>query len=51
VHPRPDEALCDGPQALTDGDLDALVAEVAALARSLGRFVAEPEAGVGESGA
>ncbi|HEX6262728.1 MAG TPA: N-acetylneuraminate synthase family protein, partial [Actinomycetota bacterium] len=51
VHPRPDEALCDGPQALTDGDLDALVAEVAALARSLGRFVAEPAASVGESGA
>ncbi|HUG87580.1 MAG TPA: 3-deoxy-7-phosphoheptulonate synthase [Actinomycetota bacterium] len=51
VHPRPDEALCDGPQALTDGDLDALVAEVAALARSLGRFVAEPESRVGESGA
>ncbi|HEX6208790.1 MAG TPA: 3-deoxy-7-phosphoheptulonate synthase [Actinomycetota bacterium] len=50
VHPRPDEALCDGPQALTGGDLDALVAEVSALARSMGRFVAEAPASVGESG-
>jgi 3-deoxy-7-phosphoheptulonate synthase len=49
VHPRPDEALCDGPQALTDGDLDALVAEVEALARATGRVVAAPGAAVGES--
>jgi 3-deoxy-7-phosphoheptulonate synthase len=40
VHPRPEEALCDGPQALTGGDLDALVAETAALTRSLGRRMA-----------
>jgi 3-deoxy-7-phosphoheptulonate synthase len=41
VHPRPDEALCDGPQALADGDLEALVAEIAALTRPLGRRMAE----------
>ncbi len=24
VHPHPEQALCDGPQALVDGDLDEL---------------------------
>ena len=29
VHPRPEEALCDGPQALTLDDLDELVEDIA----------------------
>lgn len=37
VHPRPEEALCDGPQALTDDDLDRLVTDIAALTRAMGR--------------
>lgn len=49
VHPRPEEALCDGPQALTGGDLDTLVAELEALARASGRVVAAAGDAVGES--
>ncbi|MGZ4649785.1 MAG: 3-deoxy-7-phosphoheptulonate synthase [Kineosporiaceae bacterium] len=37
VHPRPEEALCDGPQALVDGDLRALAAAVRQLPPLLGR--------------
>ena len=41
VHPNPSEALCDGPQALTPDEVEALGAELAALARALGRPMAE----------
>jgi 3-deoxy-7-phosphoheptulonate synthase len=37
VHPRPEEALCDGPQALVDGDLRALAQAVRQLPPLLGR--------------
>ena len=37
VHPRPEEALCDGPQALVNGDLRALAAAVRQLPPLLGR--------------
>jgi len=37
VHPRPEEALCDGPQALVDGDLRALATAVRQLPPLLGR--------------
>jgi 3-deoxy-7-phosphoheptulonate synthase len=47
IHPRPSEALCDGPQALTPDALAGLVAELATLGRALGRPMAEP---VGELG-
>ena len=40
VHPNPSEALCDGPQALTPPEVEALGAELAALARALGRPMA-----------
>ncbi len=40
VHPEPSEALCDGPQALTPPEIEALGAELAALARALGRPMA-----------
>jgi 3-deoxy-7-phosphoheptulonate synthase len=40
VHPRPSEALCDGPQALTPDEVEVLGAELAALARALGRPMA-----------
>jgi len=37
VHPHPDVALCDGPQALVDGDLRELAAAVRQLTPLLGR--------------
>jgi len=37
VHPHPEAALCDGPQALVDGDLRALAAVVRQLPPLLGR--------------
>ncbi|HXF71648.1 MAG TPA: 3-deoxy-7-phosphoheptulonate synthase [Actinomycetota bacterium] len=40
VHPNPEEALCDGPQALTPADLLGLAAELRALAEALGRPMA-----------
>jgi 3-deoxy-7-phosphoheptulonate synthase len=40
VHPHPDQALCDGPQALVDADLDQLAAAVRDLPPLLGRTLA-----------
>jgi 3-deoxy-7-phosphoheptulonate synthase len=40
VHPRPEEALCDGPQALVDGDLRALAAAVRQIPPLVGRRAA-----------
>src|SRR6266568_9554855 len=37
VHPEPETALCDGPQALVNGDLRALAAAVRQLPPMLGR--------------
>jgi 3-deoxy-7-phosphoheptulonate synthase len=37
VHPHPESALCDGPQALVDGDLRALAQAVRLLPPLLGR--------------
>lgn len=37
VHPHPESALCDGPQALVDGDLRELAAAVRALPPLVGR--------------
>jgi 3-deoxy-7-phosphoheptulonate synthase len=37
VHPHPELALCDGPQALVDDDLRALAAAVRQLPPLLGR--------------
>jgi 3-deoxy-7-phosphoheptulonate synthase len=39
VHPHPEEALCDGPQALVDADLRTLAATVRQLPPVLGRRV------------
>ena len=44
VHPHPDTALCDGPQALVDGDLRALAAAVRTLPPLMDRRPAEPTA-------
>ncbi|MGH2740580.1 MAG: 3-deoxy-7-phosphoheptulonate synthase [Actinomycetota bacterium] len=45
VHPRPEQALSDGPQALTGEDLDRLLTDVRTLATSLGKPLAEPVRG------
>ena len=44
VHPHPETALCDGPQALVDGDLRALAAAVRQLPPIVGRTPAVPVA-------
>ncbi|MBB6474611.1 3-deoxy-7-phosphoheptulonate synthase [Sphaerisporangium rubeum] len=40
VHPHPEQALCDGPQALVDGDLDALAGVMRDLPPLVGRTAA-----------
>ena len=42
VHPDPGAALCDGPQALVDADLDQLAAAVRDLPPLLGRQLTSP---------
>jgi 3-deoxy-7-phosphoheptulonate synthase len=49
VHPRPEVALCDGPQALVRDDLLALKDDIARFAVAAGRTV--PEAGQRSRGA
>ena len=39
VHPRPKEALVDGPQALTPSDFDRLMQDLSAIARAIGRYI------------
>jgi 3-deoxy-D-arabino-heptulosonate 7-phosphate (DAHP) synthase len=40
VHPRPSEALCDGPQALTPPLFGALIDRLSPLLSALGRTLA-----------
>jgi 3-deoxy-7-phosphoheptulonate synthase len=47
VHDRPDQALCDGPQALHPDDFAALMRDLAAIAAAVGRGMAEPSRGRG----
>jgi 3-deoxy-7-phosphoheptulonate synthase len=44
VHPRPETARCDGPQALVPQELLALASRVRELATWMGRQVHEPAA-------
>jgi len=41
VHPRPDEALSDGPQSLTPQNFAALMPELRRVAEAIGRSVAQ----------
>jgi len=43
VHPDPDSALCDGPQALTPDQMLDLGQELERLAATLGRALNRPE--------
>jgi 3-deoxy-7-phosphoheptulonate synthase len=42
VHPRPDEALSDGPQSLTPQNFAALVPQLRRVAAAVGKALAEP---------
>lgn len=42
VHPRPESALCDGPQALTTEEIAPVVGQIAAVAGAVGRPMARP---------
>jgi 3-deoxy-7-phosphoheptulonate synthase len=44
VHPRPEAALCDGPQALVKEDLLTLRQDMARFSEAVGRTVAEASA-------
>ncbi len=39
VHPRPEEALCDGPQLIPTADFEDFAAEIRALASLMGRTI------------
>jgi 3-deoxy-7-phosphoheptulonate synthase len=39
IHPRPDEALCDGPQALLPTELKILIDKASIVAKAVGRSV------------
>jgi 3-deoxy-7-phosphoheptulonate synthase len=43
VHPRPEVALCDGPQAITTDEIGELVKEIIAVAKAVGRPMANPK--------
>ena len=42
VHPRPEEALSDGPQSLRPERFDAMMQELRAVAEAVGRSIAQP---------
>lgn len=43
VHPRPETALCDGPQAVTPDEISEIVADIVLVARAIGRPMASPK--------
>jgi 3-deoxy-7-phosphoheptulonate synthase len=43
VHPRPEVALCDGPQAITTEEIGELVSDIIAVAKAVGRPMANPK--------
>lgn len=46
VHPNPEQALCDGPQALVDGDIEALAQVIRDFPPLLGRSPVSPAVSV-----
>jgi 3-deoxy-7-phosphoheptulonate synthase len=42
VHPKPEAALCDGPQALTTEEVGPLIEHLAAVAAAIGKPMARP---------
>lgn len=50
IHPHPESALCDGPQALTIDELTPLVEEMTKVAQAVGRTLAKPSRGLSAVG-
>ena len=50
IHPHPEAALCDGPQALTTDELPPLVAEMGRVAKAVGRPLARSGRGLSAVG-
>ena len=50
IHPHPETALCDGPQALTPDELSPLVAEMGRVAAAVGRPLAQQSRGLSAVG-
>jgi 3-deoxy-7-phosphoheptulonate synthase len=50
IHPHPESALCDGPQALTTEELPPLVAEMGRVAQAVGRRFASQSRGLSAVG-
>jgi 3-deoxy-7-phosphoheptulonate synthase len=50
VHPNPEQALCDGPQALVESDLRELASVAAHLSPLVGRTLTPAPAAVGVAG-
>jgi 3-deoxy-7-phosphoheptulonate synthase len=50
VHPHPETALCDGPQAITTDEIGALIADIVSVARAIGRPMADPRQNVVAAG-
>ncbi len=50
IHPHPETALCDGPQALTSEELPPLVAEMSLVAQAVGRSMARTSRGLSAVG-
>jgi 3-deoxy-7-phosphoheptulonate synthase len=45
VHDRPDQALCDGPQALHPDAFAILMRDIAAIGAAIGKQLASPQYG------
>jgi len=50
IHPHPESALCDGPQALTTEELAPLVAEMGRVAQAVGKPLARQSPGLSAVG-
>jgi 3-deoxy-7-phosphoheptulonate synthase len=50
VHPNPQSALCDGPQAVTPEEIGAIIEDVAKVARAIGKPMADPKQNVRAAG-
>ncbi len=50
VHPKPETALCDGPQAVTTEEIAELIADVTRVARAIGRPMADPKQNIVAAG-
>jgi len=50
VHPRPEAALCDGPQAITCDEIGDLIADIVSVAKAIGKPLADPKQNLAAAG-